>query len=192
MGRKLKASLVNLIEARIPLTEEQIMATAPNVLVLFAMSAFEGVRELTNHNDGAIIDAFNYCTGAPKKSSYCMSAYQCAVRYVENKLGIVSPLFTSPNSQDVFNRSPERCRIELWNASPGDALIYQHGETEHGHTAPVVCAYPDMSHTIEANTSSGPGVNGNGDGVYFRMRSVHTEWDAMHLIGAIRAFPDHA
>jgi hypothetical protein len=192
MSRKLHSLLADIIELRQPLTRAQIVNANPNLLVSMAMTCFMGTLEKTGNNDGAVIDAFNWTTGTVPRSSYCQNAYQAAVRWVENVRGLVSPLYCSGNSQDVYYKSPSICRVDLKDIKQGDALIAQHGTTSSGHTAPVLQPHVELgfAFTTEANTSGGPGINTNGNGDFFRMRSLDTTGKELHWIGAVRAFPD--
>ena len=63
-------------------------------------------------------------------------------------------------------------------------MIMQHGGTTNGHTGIVVVANTDNVRTIEGNT--GPGGGREGDGVYYKTRSLFGPKDRLHIVGFVR------
>jgi hypothetical protein len=59
-----------------------------------------------------------------------------------------------------------------FRAKPGDLIVWQHGNTIHGHIGCIIVVHGLMVTTIEGNTGPAAGSQSNGDGVYEKRRSL--------------------
>jgi hypothetical protein len=188
MARKLKAEMSKIIRNRIPLTDKELVQMTPSELFQAAYAALEGIRERTGKNDGTEVEMLQYTVGLKKGDAWCMAAAQTACRFVELWLGITSEMYVSGHCLTTYKNS-KSCQV----ASPeeGDLIIYQHGDTTSGHVEGIQeLGFRSLyAYTMGGNTSSGPGVNSDGDGVYYRMRSLRGQTGDMKIYGYLRPFP---
>lgn len=185
-GRKLKAELSNLIRSRIPLTDAEVAACDPTDLFQMALVALEGIREVGS-NGGKWVEMIQYTVALSKGDAWCMAACQAAVRFVELYAGKTSPLAVGGHCLTVFKQS-ENCRVTV--PEEGDLIVYQHGDTNSGHVEGIIEIYKGLfAFTMGGNTSSGPGVVSEGDGEYFRMRTLRGPTGNMKIYGYLRPFP---
>lgn len=149
-----------------------------NLLIVEA-NRWVGTKEEGN-NAGQIVTMFQNWDGSPDHVSYCMAFVQFCLKNVDAQYSAV--LGECTKDRHLLERS-EHC-LTVWNKSPlacrsdkpveGSVVVWQHGTSASGHTGIVTGLKMDSEFftTIEANTSGGPGVERNGDGVYSRTRSV--------------------
>lgn len=192
-NRKLKAELSALMRSRIPLTEQELAAASAADLLMMAYAALEGIRE-TGDNRGRFVEMIQYTVGLKPGDSWCMAAAQTAVRFVELYKGIISSLPVGGHCLTVLKNSPPTNQVQKTDKPrPGDLIVYQYGDTSNGHVEGIVSIYQEkFAFTMGGNTSSGPGVNSNGDGVFYRMRSLRVPGGDMRIAGFVRPFPDMA
>lgn len=187
MPRKLKPELATLIRSRIPLSDVELVVTPPSELFQMAYAALEGIRE-DGKNAGKEVEMIQYSVGLSPGDAWCMAAAQCAIRFVELTLGITSPVASGGHCLTVARQSPPN--VIMNSPMQGDLIIYQHGDTDNGHVEGIMEIYSDkFAFTMGANTSSGPGINRDGDGVFFRMRSLKFPEGNMKIYCFIRPFP---
>lgn len=186
MTRKLKAELSNMMRSRIPLTDKEIQATEPWELFQMALAALEGIREEGGNNRGKWVEMIQYAVGLSRGDAWCMAACQAAVRFVELWKGIQSPLCASGHCLTVFKNSKD-CQVKT--PEEGDLIVYQHGDTQNGHVEGIVEIYRGLfAFTMGGNTSSGPGIEREGDGEFFRMRTLRGPTGDMKIYGFLRPF----
>jgi hypothetical protein len=114
-----------------------------------------------------------------------MSAVQWIVRRVAASSGVRTQLPASEHCLTVWHQTPPGMRQKF--PQPGDIIIWQHGDTQSGHTGIVKEVHPNHLVTLEGNTGAGPGVEREGDGFYERKRMVTRSGD-MRVLGFIRPF----
>lgn len=133
---------------------------------------YVGTTELTGNNDGPFIDYIIKRGGGSKHSSYCayfvtfcIDSAKVKTPTVRTGLAINFKTKNSIPAKDVLiGKTKIKC---------GTILIFQHGNTIHGHTGFVLNWYKQSGTTIEGNTS--PGIKGsqsNGDGIWKKNRSI--------------------
>lgn len=190
MSRKLKSELSNMIRSRIPLTDKEIAACDPTELYQMAYAALEGTREATGKNDGKVVEMIQYSVGLKKGDSWCMAAAQAALRFVELWTGKISSIAVGGHCLTVYKQSPANQIKPTEKPQQGDMIIYQHGSTSNGHVEGIIEIYKDaFAFTMGGNTSAGPGVERNGDGVYARMRTLRGPTGDMKIFGFLRPYP---
>ena len=151
-----------------------------------ALAALEGVREVGN-NQGKWVEMIQYTVNLSKGDAWCMAACQAAVRFVELTLGIQSKLAVGGHCISVFKQSSD-CQVAV--PEEGDLIVYQHGDSFKGHVEGIIEIYKGLfAFTMGGNTSSGPGVESEGDGQYFRMRTLRGPTGTMKIYGYLRPFP---
>ena len=185
MARHLKSELSEMIISRIPLLRGELSQVAPKELFQMAYAALEGIREAGN-NAGKWVEMIQYTVGLNRGDAWCMATAQTAIRFVELQTRIDSKLFASGHCLTVFANSKE-CQVT--KPEQGDLIIYQHGKTQSGHVEGIIDLYKDrFAFTMGGNTSSGPGVSTEGDGVFFRMRSLSSPGGDLSIKGFLRPF----
>ena len=148
-----------------------------------------GIKEATNHNDGAEVQMFQEAVdGKAQGESWCMGFVQFCLKEAEAKLGLKSNMFRSEHCLTVWNKTPQA--MHKVHPYPGYVAIWQHGDTTQGHTG-IVTEVVDADHfaTIEGNTGDGSGVVRDGDGVYRRTRSINGA-GTMKVVGFIDPFSE--
>lgn len=158
---------------------------------------FIGVLEQTGQNDGPIIEQFQKAVGGRAYGqSYCMDFVQYCLQQVDKAHpASTTCVFESQSCLEVFNKSPDYCRIlpaDFRKVVAGDVVVWQHfkngSATALGHCGIIIGLGSKGSFTtVEANTSSGTGISRDGDGVYKRVRSLAGS-DTMRVKGFLRCW----
>jgi hypothetical protein len=162
-----------------------ILPPKNKALIDFAQS-FVGVHE-TSPNSGPFIEKFQSVMGKPHKEPWCVEFVRYCVEEIDRRFGTKTLLYKSASSQEVLNKTPQVAKI-TW-PEPGCVVIWtlfdQAGKpTQFGHAGIIKEVLdPNWMITIEGNTSPGPGIEREGDGVYMKRR--HTKWIAgpLHVAG---------
>lgn len=157
----------------------------PAALIKYAALTCVGLREHGGDNKGQFVEYFQKTYGDAHGESWCMSFVQSIVAFAECVYG-PSPLFASESCLEVWSRSPHDMRAIA--PQPGSIIIWQYNKSWQGHTGIVVSTMGEMLKTIEGNTSEGPGINRQGDGVYARGRS-RAPVGALQIVGFLNPFP---
>ncbi len=122
----------------------------------------------------------NYAGG----EAWCMAFIESMLSYVEHKLGVTSPVFSSEHCLTVWQNTPDEQRVRN-RPLPGAIIIWRHGNTSNGHTGIVTEFLGDKMLTVEGNT--GNGSFREGDGVYQKKRSTNMDGD-MRVMGFLIPF----
>ena len=69
-------------------------------------------------------------------------------------------------------------------------IIYEHGVSQLGHVEGIIQLYQEaFAYTMGCNTTSGPGIEVDGEGAYFKMRTLLGPVGDMKIYGYLRPFP---
>ncbi len=151
-----------------------------------------GFQESGGNNRGQLVEHFlKECALAPG-NPWCMAFVQSCVGQVERILKILNPgdpgarLANGGLCLAVWNGSPAEIRAQT--PTIGSVAIWRKGDTQAGHTGIVsgvgVIGVNGTFRTIEGNTSSGLGVDREGDGVFEKTHSLAPA-GSMKLLGFI-------
>lgn len=134
------------------------------------------------------VKAFRMCVdGVDSGEPWCMAFVQFCIKQVENKSGIVkSNIFRSERCLSVWEKS----EVTMRRPGPevGFIVIWKRRGKDEGHTGIVTgVRSPEVFLTVEGNTTSGLGIERQGDGVYAKDRRI--EGNALfELVGFICPF----
>jgi hypothetical protein len=149
-----------------------------------------GIREVGGNNKGPLVELIQKTIGGASAEAWCMSMQQTCLAYVENKLNIRSPIYSSEHCLTVWNKSPIESRVQFY-PKPGAIIIWRHGNTQNGHTGMVMENYGNSIAAIEGNTESGLKLDGsierNGGGIYFTNRNIRNN-GSMIIVGFLKPF----
>jgi len=138
-----------------------------------------GTTEEGSDNCGQAVETFQRdVDGRAYAQSWCMCFALYCVHQAAKTTGLQSWLSDFSFCLTVWNASPLEARLQ--KPQPGAIVVYQFGNSIHGHAGIVEAVSPDgvLMTTIEGNTSPGVDVKSgivverNGDGVYRKTRQV--------------------
>lgn len=163
----------------------------PRILMVQAASACVGIREKTGHNDGPMVELIQKTIGGASGESWCMSFVQTCAAYAALKCRVPTKLFESEHCLTVWAESPKTQRVHFVPLT-GAVAIWQHGETQNGHTGIVIGVAESVFHAVEGNTEAGADdpdgrVIREGGGVYFTNRKMSGQGN-MKLVGFLKPF----
>ena len=138
--------------------------TDPTAIMLSAAKSAIGVTV----KDQATINLFRSTVGGANGESWCMSFVQSCIAYAEERTGARSPLMATELCMGLWDLSKDR-RVK--NPLPGDIIIWQFGQTIHGHTGFIVGSNSISWRTVEGNTSGATTIDANGNGVWSKIRA---------------------
>lgn len=142
---------------------------SPRDLLQIVAHSCVGVTEVGGDNKGPLVELFQSAVSRPAGQSWCLDFLQACIAYVEVETGALSPLPATELCMDLWNRSKVIMGTDTpW---PGDIVIWQLGETIHGHTGLIVGMDSLRFQTVEGNTSPAAGIERNGDGVFLKNRA---------------------
>lgn len=166
------------------------MRTDLNLRMLDLARFYVGVLEAGGANRGPMVEQFQKAVdGRAEGEAWCMAFMQfLAIKTVEVHGGKSRAPYVE-HCLTVWNKAPPGCKVTI--PSPGDLVIWQHGNTSAGHVGIVSDVHATCIVTVEGNTSSGQGIVREGDGVYMRVRNCTRAGDMignMKLVGFLRLF----
>lgn len=179
--------LVRLLTKKKDSPKVVIPSADPNVILVLEAQNWVGTVEVGGDNSGPDVERFQRAVNAhPNKEAWCADFVIFCIQQVEQKMGIKSKIYRTEHALDLIYGSPPDMLLKT--PIPGAVIVWQHGDTTLGHAGIVEAVAKDGNlTTIEGNTSSGPGIQREGDGVYRRLRSpIGTA--AMHVIGFLKPF----
>ena len=186
--RKIPNELADMMRARIPLTDSELAHIEAKHIFRMAAAALEGTRELTGKNDGRTVELIQKTVGLSKGDPWCMAAVQSALAFAEKWSGKSSGIASGGHCLTVHKDSPG-AQIAKADVMSGDIIIYRHGQTTNGHAESIITMTAWMvAFTMGGNTSPGPGIEREGDGEFFRMRSLTNPIGTMGIHGILRPF----
>lgn len=150
-------------------------ATAAQIRAALVTRALElagrGIRETHGQNRGEPFDTWNRSAGQALGSPYCVSIWHCEAGRVFERLGVQQALTIGASSGALVTAASKAKRIRTAEqAAPGDLVVY-YSRGKAYHTGMVIERLPDgRLITVEGNTSSGSNVEGEGNGVFLRVR----------------------
>jgi len=155
-------------------------------LFLYAAQACVGVREAKENNTGPVVELMQETIGRAERESWCMAFVQTCLAYVEQKMGVKSPIFASEHCLTVWNETPQVQRVRI-RPLAGAIVIWQHGNTQNGHTG-IVSEWRDHSfEAVEGNTERGKDLVRDGGGVYVTDRDIVGN-GSLKIIGYLKPF----
>lgn len=186
MARKIQPALFKLIDDRLKLNgaaQKAIANKDARSLFGYACEACVGEKESGN-NQGVFVELVQKTVdNKASKEAWCMAFIQSMIAYVEKKLGVISPLFSSEHCLTTWSKSPKIQRVKNLPAFAA-VIIWQHGSSQSGHTGIMTEWKGKKMETVEGNT----GKNfREGDGVYMKERSV-TKDGSMKVVGFLKPF----
>lgn len=196
--RKLDPIMETYITERLrgnSLAAHAIKTKNPRLLLTEVVKTCVGIKEKTGKNDGPLVEAIQRVAGGVKGHAWCMYLVQTCVAYVEQALGIKSPLASGGHCLTVWNKTPKEQRVKI-HPLPGAIPIWRHGKTTNGHTEILLAADNKVMHCVGGNTSGADGtgkVTREGNGVFYTQRSmqgfpnVQTK-SGMILVGFLKPF----
>lgn len=190
MSRKLSEALAEIIRAGIPLSDAQVAANSPTEVFIMAAAALEGTREIGGNNRGPTVQLIQQVVGLSPGDSWCIAALQAALRFAENTMGKPSTIYASGNCMEAWRNSPANQIPLTQYPRVGDIIIYHDiGSTTQGHAEVIVALNGSMAFVMGNNTSAAPGISGDGDGTYFRMRNLVVATGILQPQGYLRPYP---
>lgn len=134
-----------------------------------------------------MIEAFQSVIGKPMHQSWCVDFVQYCVTEVDKKFLVQSVLFKTESALHLWNETPKVARLSI--PEPGCIMLWQHFGADgrplwEGHAGIVrESLSADIVLTVEGNTSPGPGIQREGDGVYMKRRHVKVSEGPMRTLG---------
>lgn len=168
-----------------PPTRNVPPASSPTDKLLDVARSYVGVRE-QGTNRGREVEMFQRAIGGADGEPWCMSFAQFCLQKAGAETKVDPKVFRSEHCLTVWNKSPKS--QQLSKPEPGSLVIWRHGNSSSGHVGIVEKVHADGTFTtIEGNTSSGSGVNREGDGVYRRKRDMNGA-GSMRVVGFLKPF----
>jgi hypothetical protein len=148
------------------------------------------IREVTNKNDGYIVEMIQKIAYGKKGYAWCMYAVQVCVAWVECKTGVVSKLYSTGSCASLRAKTVSSMQVDKTKMKAGDIWIWRYPKG-NGHTG-VFAEWVDSKNAIlyEGNTTQGLGSDGlidrEGGGFYKTKRAAVIK--GMELAMVVRAF----
>lgn len=158
-------------------------------LLVYASEACVGIEEAGNNKGTWVVELQKTVDNKAEQEPYCMGGVQTWITYVEKKLNITSPIFSSEHCLTTWEKSPKSQRVKSIPLA-GAIIIWQHGKSRAGHTGIVTEWLDKKMETVEANTSGKDTINGvtrEGSGVFQLIRSS-TGSGSMKVVGFLKPF----
>jgi len=176
---------------------QRIKLIAATTLLVIVASVSDNFREKTGNNDGMRVAlAQMTVNGKDEFEAWCMAEVQSKIAFVEAELGVKSPFLATEHCMTLMRHAIKNkyAVLNYQDFQPGDTIIWEHGETDSGHTGIFIkwIVFGKIMLVSEGNTTAGLGPNGTivreGGGGYIVQRAVGKIGD-MNLRGAARPFP---
>jgi uncharacterized protein (TIGR02594 family) len=163
------------------------MGMTTNLMLVGEAVKYIGCHEEGGNNKGPYVEMFQKAVdGKASGEPWCMAFVQYCVKQTEGICITKSRLFKSEHCLTVWRNSPEDMRLTTPEA--GCIVIWQHGESENGHTGIVRGFSVDGKIvTIEGNTTDTATIEREGDGVYSNIRKLAGDGD-MKIVGFLKVF----
>lgn len=185
--RSIEKEMFDFLEFKLErngLAQKAIDEKDPRTLLYCAAQACVGIREV-GHNKGKYIELIQKTIGGAEREPYCMAGVQTWIAYVEQKLGIKSPIYASEHCMTVWRNTPTKQRVKT---SPllAAIIIWNREGSDRGHTGIIIeSKYRQSFSAIEANTD-GDGSR-EGDGIYVKSRSWYRN-GSLKVMGFLKPF----
>lgn len=192
--RKITDKMFNYIDNKLKnngAAQNAIVTKDARSLFIYASEACVGILEQGGNNKGPLVEELQKTVdGRASREPFCMGAVQTWLAYVERKIGVVSPIYSSEHCMTTWRETSTKQRVKTMPLA-GTIIIWQHYKnrkpTEAGHTGvetEILKGNKSME-TVEANT--GDGSMRDGDGVYIRTRSLVKD-GSMRVVGFLKPF----
>lgn len=191
--RKIEPKMIAYIDSLLasdPIAKEALSLADPRLLFGRVADICVGIREVGGNNKGPLVELIQSTIGGANREAWCMSFIQTCLAYVEHVMGVVSPIAASEHCLTVWNKTPKKQRVKI---IPGQSaiIIWQHGESQNGHTGVMREWREEYMYCVEGNTESGLSNNGSierdGGGVYLTKRDSEKNGD-MRVVGFLKPF----
>lgn len=183
--RRLQAEIGAFIRNRIPLTDRELTSMTAYEIFQLAFAALAGVSEVGGNNRGKLVEMMQYTVGINPGDPWCMAAAQTAIRFTELVSGKTCPIVSGGHCLTVVRQSPAAV-VKLPNH--GDLIVWRHRGTQNGHVEGIIdIAYP-VAYTVGGNTSTGPGIDRDGDTTALRMRRLDRPEGELEIAAFLRPF----
>lgn len=143
----------------------------PNLRLVEIAKSFVGTQE-QGVNAGPVVQQFQKAVdGKALGEAWCMCFVQFCIKQVEKEFGIKSMIYKSEHCLTVWNSTLAGVRRMV--PEPGRIMIMQRRQKAAGHAGIVseLRSPPAQEfYTIEGNTTSGKGIEREGDGVFEKRR----------------------
>ena len=144
---------------------------------------FVGTIEKGKNNYGPEVECFQRIIGGTGHA-WCMSFVLWVLQRIVDRFDLGAHyIYKSEHCLTVWNSTPIECRRK--KPARGLIAIWQHGETQQGHTGFVTAVDGDSFYTVEGNTN-GEGSR-DGDGVYVKKRNIKGS-ATLKLVGFLDPF----
>lgn len=174
MSRKITQKMIDFIDKKIAnhgAAQLAIKNKDARNLLIYVAEACVGIKEEGGFNKGLYIEEIQKTVGnKAQQEPYCMATVQTWLAYVENKTGIISPIFASEHCMTTWRKTSTTKRVKKIPA-PGAIIIWKNGDTDSGHTG-IVSDFQGVNknfESIEGNTGSDN--MREGDGIYIKQRN---------------------
>lgn len=196
--RKIKPELVSIVDTFLSkdnVAKQAIADKDSRTLLMCAVKACIGEHEVGGNNKGTFVELCQETVdNSANGESWCMAFVQSMLAYVEAKLNIISPIYSSENCLEVWENTSDAQIVQNYPL-PGAITIWRHTKSKDarktknpngvgkrafrysgaGHTGFILLydndpQEPDMT-TIEGNTSSDAPKTNSCDGVYEKKRN---------------------
>lgn len=178
--RQIEKKMIAYIDAKLKdhgLAQEAIKTKNARLLFGIVCQVLVGIREVGGNNKGPMVELIQETVGGAGREAWCMALIQTALAYVEQKLGVKSPIAVSEHCMTVWHKTPKAQRVKKVPA-PFAIAIWNYPPSASGHTGVVINynATKRKMNLVEGNTESGLTKGGvierDGGGVYFTERST--------------------
>ncbi len=166
------------------LAQAAIKSKDARTVFRLAAESCVGITEEGGNNKGPMVSLIQDTVGSPDHVAWCMSFVQTCLAYAEKKTGIKSPIVASEHCLTTWADSPKKQRVKAVPA-PGAIIIWQHGNTQAGHTGVMLEWMGSKMSTVEGNT--GGASMRDGDGVYFKSRGTKGTGN-LKVVGFLKPF----
>lgn len=147
---------------------------------------FVGVHEV-GYNDGPQIEVFQSAISKPQHQPWCVDFVQYCVKEIDGRFSTKSVLEPTESALLLWEKTPISARRTT--PEPGCIMLWQHYDVNgqalfQGHAGIVrEVLGGNYVTTCEANTSPGPGIQREGDGVYLKRRMYPVSIGSMRTLG---------
>lgn len=152
------------------------------LMTIAAKPFVDVLEEPTNRGD--IIDLIaKTVDGRAIGEPYCVAFVQSIIAFVEKKLNMISPVYSTEHSLEMWNKTSPHLKTTRYPL-PGYIAVWRHEGTNNGHAGILLRVSDHYFKTIEAN-SFGP--DGKTQGIFTQER-LFNDGSKMRLLGFLSPF----
>lgn len=186
--RKIEPEMVRYLDLKLQLNgmaQHAISVKDARTVFGLAMEACVGIVEVGGNNMGPMVKLIQETIDGANKEPWCMALVQTCLAYAELKTGIASPVFATEHCMTCLRETAQDARVKR-SPLKYAIVIWQHSGTDNGHTGILIEPRQVTMRTVEGNTGSNGGRDG--DGVYVKERSRTRNGDLI-VRGFLKPFP---